>query len=66
VQIQRYRSRLSGPLLDRIDVYVEVPPVRLEDIERAAPGEFGCHQKAGAHGSSSESITIYKVWKQQF
>ena len=39
MQIQRYRSRLSGPLLDRIDLHVEVPPVRVEDIERAEPGE---------------------------
>jgi len=39
VQIQRYRSRLSGPLLDRIDLHVEVPPVRVEDIQRAEPGE---------------------------
>jgi magnesium chelatase family protein len=39
VQIQRYRNRLSGPLLDRIDIQVEVPPVRVEDIEWAQPGE---------------------------
>jgi magnesium chelatase family protein len=39
VQVQRYRSRLSGPLLDRIDLHVEVPPVRVEDIERAEAGE---------------------------
>ena len=39
VQVQRYRSRISGPLLDRIDLHVEVPPVRVEDIERADPGE---------------------------
>ncbi len=39
MQIQRYRNRLSGPLLDRIDIQVEVPPVRVQDIEKAAPGE---------------------------
>jgi magnesium chelatase family protein len=39
MQIQRYRNRLSGPLLDRIDIQVEVPPVRVQDIERTEPGE---------------------------
>ncbi len=39
VQVQRYRSRLSGPLLDRIDMHVEVPPVQVQDISSRAPGE---------------------------
>jgi magnesium chelatase family protein len=31
-QVKRYRSRISGPLLDRIDLYVEVPQVSLAEL----------------------------------
>lgn len=37
--VDRYRARLSGPLLDRIDLQVNVPPVSLFDLRRDAPGE---------------------------
>jgi magnesium chelatase family protein len=36
VQIQRYRSRLSGPLLDRIDLHVEVPAVPYRDLKQTS------------------------------
>jgi Mg chelatase-like protein len=32
VQVQKYRNRLSGPLLDRIDIHVEVPAMELKDL----------------------------------
>ncbi|MFZ5812000.1 MAG: YifB family Mg chelatase-like AAA ATPase [Thermodesulfobacteriota bacterium] len=35
-QIQRYRSRLSGPLLDRIDLQVEVPAVPYKELRQEA------------------------------
>jgi magnesium chelatase family protein len=35
---ERYRSRISGPLLDRIDVHLEVPQVPFRDLADAKPG----------------------------
>lgn len=32
LQVQRYRQRISGPLLDRIDLHIEVPAVEYKDI----------------------------------
>lgn len=38
-QVQRYRSRISGPLLDRIDMHIEVPPLPLKEIQSASNEE---------------------------
>ncbi|MES2919524.1 MAG: YifB family Mg chelatase-like AAA ATPase [Pseudomonadota bacterium] len=38
-QVARYRARLSGPLLDRIDLHVEVPALPAEVLHRGRPGE---------------------------
>jgi magnesium chelatase family protein len=37
--IQRYRSRISGPLLDRIDIHIEVPAVKYRELSARLPGE---------------------------
>jgi magnesium chelatase family protein len=37
--VQRYLSKVSGPLMDRIDLHVEVAPVPFEELNRKAPGE---------------------------
>ncbi|AMV70581.1 competence ATPase ComM [Desulfuromonas sp. DDH964] len=37
--VQRYRRRLSGPLLDRIDLHVEVPRVPHKDLADPVDGE---------------------------
>ncbi|MCK4772131.1 MAG: YifB family Mg chelatase-like AAA ATPase [Candidatus Latescibacteria bacterium] len=34
IQIRRYRVRISGPLLDRVDLHVDVPPVEVDALER--------------------------------
>jgi magnesium chelatase family protein len=38
-EIQNYLGRISGPLLDRIDLHVEVPAVKFRDMTNERPGE---------------------------
>jgi len=45
-QVQRYQSRLSGPLLDRIDMHVEVPPVPVKDIGNGEIGSSSAQMNA--------------------
>lgn len=40
--LERYRARLSGPLLDRMDLHVFVRPISLAQMRAAAPSESSC------------------------
>jgi magnesium chelatase family protein len=40
-QVQKYRSRISGPLLDRIDMHIEVPRIGLDEMQ-GPYGEASC------------------------
>ncbi|MCK5101009.1 MAG: ATP-binding protein, partial [Desulfobacteraceae bacterium] len=45
-QIQRYQSKISGPLLDRIDIQIEVPNVPYKDLAgKSKPSESSVHIK---------------------
>ncbi len=58
--VARYQSRISGPLLDRIDLFVEVPrpPVRLQAA--ASPGEAGPEASAPVAARVSRAIEFAK------
>jgi len=38
-QVQRYMNRVSGPILDRIDLHIEVPTLNARELTRLEPGE---------------------------
>ncbi|XPV76247.1 MAG: YifB family Mg chelatase-like AAA ATPase [Desulfovibrio sp.] len=46
VAVARYRNKLSGPLMDRIDLQVEVPAVPYEDLQRKASGTDSATMRA--------------------
>ncbi len=54
-QVQRYRNRISGPLLDRIDIHLQVKPVEVDDMipEQPHPLFSG---SSGALAESSEAL----------
>ncbi len=52
-QVARYQGRLSGPLLDRIDLHVEVPALPADELLAAPPGEASSavrERVSAAHG----------------
>jgi len=44
-QVYRYRSKISGPLLDRIDIHIEVPAARYQDLTSNLPAESSAQIK---------------------
>ena len=43
--VARYQKKISGPLLDRVDVFVEVPPVEYEKLVDDCPSEDSSHPR---------------------
>ncbi len=50
-QIQRYRNRISGPLLDRIDIHVEMTEVHFDDISSKTTGESSAQIRGRVNGA---------------
>ena len=59
-QIQRYRSKISGPLLDRIDIQVEVPNVNYDDLSSTDKGETSAAVKKRVDRARKVQLERYK------
>jgi len=55
-QIQKYVSKISGPLLDRIDIHIEVPAVKFKELSSAADGESS--EEVRKHVNKARKIQI--------
>lgn len=53
-QIKKYLAHISGPLMDRIDMHIEIPFLKMEDLK-----------KAGDYGSSSMRRRVHRAWERQ-
>lgn len=59
--IANYRSKLSGPLLDRIDMHVDVPAVPYRDVAGGSPGESTASVAARVASARLLQVTRGKV-----
>ena len=59
-RVQRYRDRISGPLLDRIDLHIEVPRVDAAALQRT-----GCHGEGSAIVESVRAARALQLARQQ-
>ncbi|MBS0317039.1 MAG: YifB family Mg chelatase-like AAA ATPase [Proteobacteria bacterium] len=55
-QVARYQGRLSGPLLDRIDLHVEVPAVAPQELVQAPAGETSQAVRARANAARERAL----------
>ena len=57
--VQNYRSRISGPMLDRIDIVIEVPAVHFEDLRRREKAEPSSAVKARVDAARRVQLDRY-------
>jgi len=62
-QIQRYRSKISGPLMDRIDIHIEVPAVKYRDLASREAGESSREIKRRVDAARKIQLDRFKGMK---
>ena len=59
-EIQNYLGRISGPLLDRIDLHIEVPAVKFREISDGKPGETSAQIRERVIAARQRQIARFK------
>lgn len=59
-QITRYLNKISGPLLDRIDLQIEIAPLSFEELSKAAPGETSAQIRERVMRARQLQVERYK------
>ena len=59
IAVEKYMGRISGPLLDRIDLHIEVPPVPFEDLSKPGDG-------TGSAGMREQVFAARAIQLQRF
>ncbi len=62
-QIRRYRARLSGPLLDRIDMHIEVPAVPFNELKSAQGSRIDLSGEARVRVQAARDVQLARCGK---
>lgn len=58
--VERYLGRISGPLLDRMDLHIEVPPVEFEELSSAGQGETSAQVRDRVNAARQRQVARYQ------
>ena len=64
--IQRYVSKISGPLLDRIDIHIEVPAVKYKELRAPSSSEDSAAVRGRVIAAQQKQISRYKAEKKTY
>ncbi|WP_129596907.1 YifB family Mg chelatase-like AAA ATPase [Anaerophilus nitritogenes] len=59
-QIKKYLSKISGPLLDRIDMHIEVSPISYEELSKEREGKSSTQMRQSVEKARKSQLTRYK------
>ena len=63
--IQRYVSKISGPLLDRIDIHIEVPAVKYKELRAPSSAEDSASVRQRVIAARNKQLERFKARKRR-